>query len=344
MARPAPSVERTVKLLKFLADHPRERFTLSNIARRLDFNKATCHAMLSELVDEGMLIRHPADKTYLLGPALVNLGTAAALDATEALDIAKGEMASIHEDLNASCVAAALVGNDIVIMARRDVERPLFGYLPVGNRSPLQPPYGTEFIAWAPEEDVEAWLDRHDPPLTADQRDAYYVFLDRIRITGYQATSFEQVMALRRILELLRGMPGAAELERAVQKRADAMYSEPVETSELNVVTAIKAPVFGPSGRVVLSMAVAQFDTNVPAVDIPPYANRLLEGTRRVSAALHGSEPFPHWAKPMEAGGRLRPDLQVPGRSTPHTGRRTAAPAKSTRRTGTTRSAGRAAV
>src|SRR6185369_17778658 len=129
MARPAPSVERTVRLLKFLASHPKERFSLSDIARSLEFNKATCHAMLTELVDEGMLIRHPADKTYMLGPALVNLGTAAALDANEALDIARVELVAIHEELSVSCVATSLVGREVVVMARRDVDRPLFGYL-----------------------------------------------------------------------------------------------------------------------------------------------------------------------------------------------------------------------
>ncbi|MFE9327529.1 IclR family transcriptional regulator [Nocardia sp. NPDC052278] len=309
MARPAPSVERTVKLLKFLADHPRERFSLSDIARRLEFNKATCHAMLTELVNEGMLIRHPSEKTYLLGPALVNLGTAATLDAAEALDIAKVEMSAIHEELNVSCVATALVGRDIVVMARRDVQRPLFGHLPVGNRSPLQAPYGAEFMAWAPEAEVETWLDHHEPNLSQDQRDAYFTFLDRIRLTGYQATSFEQVMALRRILELLRGLPGAAELEQAIQERADQVYVEAVPPRDFAAVTAIKAPVFGPSGRVVLALSIAQFDVDASRDEIAAGAERLLEGTRRVTAALHGSEPFPHWARPVDAGGRLRSDL-----------------------------------
>jgi DNA-binding IclR family transcriptional regulator len=304
MARPAPSVERTVRLLKFLADHPRERFTLSEIARRLDFNKATCHAMLSELVDEGMLIRHPTDKSYLLGPALVNLGMAAALDATEALDIAKSEMNAIHEELDVSCVATAMVGTELVIMARADVQRPLFGYLPIGNRSPLAPPYGAEFMAWAHEQDVEAWLDRHDPALTQEQREGYYRFLDRVRITGYDATSVEQVMALRRILELLHGMPGVAELEEAIKARADARYDESL-VNQLAAVTAVKAPVFGPSGRVVLCLSIGQFDSDIETGDFRRYADRLLEGTRRVTATLHGSEPFPHWAKPVEDGGRL---------------------------------------
>lgn len=294
MPRPAPSVERTVRLLKFLADNPRERFTLSEIARRLDFNKATCHAMLSELVDQGMLIRHPADKSYLLGPALVNLGMAAALDATEALDIARGEMDAIHEELDVSCLATALVEGDIVIMARRDVERPLFGYSPTGSHSPFVPPYGTEFVAWAHEDSVEAWLDRHTPALTPGQREGYYRVLEHVRLRGYDATPVEQVMALRRLLQLMAGLPGVTELDNAIAERAEARYAGTGLGDEtLASVTAIKAPVFGPSGDVVLCLSIGQFAGDIERDDVQGYAERLVEGTRRVTAALHGSEPSP---------------------------------------------------
>jgi len=305
MARPAPSVERTVKLLKFLAEHPRERFSLSDIARRLEFNKATCHAMLSELVDEGMLIRHPAEKTYMLGPALVNLGTAAAMDATEALEVARPEMIAIHEDLKVSCVASSLIGHEIVVMARKDVERPLFGYLPVGNRSPLVAPFGAEFMAWAPESSVEEWLDLHQPALSPEERSTYYSFLDTIRLTGYHATSFEQLMALRRIVELLGDLPGAKELRVALQLEADEMCFEAEDPGDYAPVVAIRAPVFGPSSSVVLVLSIGQFGPDVTIRDMPRFAARLLEGTRRVTAALHGSEPFPQWARTLDRGGRL---------------------------------------
>jgi len=311
MARPAPSVERTVKLLKFLASHPRERFSLSDIARNLEFNKATCHAMLTELVDEGMLIRHLADKTYMLGPALVNLGTAAALDANEALDIARVELVAIHEELGVSCVATSLVGREVVVMARRDVDRPLFGYLPVGNRSRAVPPYAKEFMAWARQEEIELWLDEVSPRLSAPERAAYYRDLDRIRLRGYHATTLEQAMSLRRILEQLRGLNGAEELLASIDTHVHE-HHELIETSPgpdhdrpLASVMAIRAPIFGPSGRVLLALGLGQFPPGITVEDLRHYTERLLVGTRRVTEALHGSEPFPNWARPAESGGML---------------------------------------
>jgi len=295
MARPAPSVERTVALLKLLADHPRERFSLSDIARRLASNKATCHAMLSALLEEGVLIRHPADKTYMLGPTLVQLGSAAAHDAHQALDHARSEMVAIHSELDVSCVATSLVGNDIVVLAREDVARPLVGYLPVGNRSPFSPPYGSEFVAWAPTEEVEAWLDRRDPPLSSAERTEHYKELNRIRLAGYIATPLEQVMALRRVLEQLAGIPGAMELEEAIR----SLVSQPryPQIDELGLVAAIRAPVFGPGGRVVLSLGIGQFNPYPTGRKARAYRDRLLAGTRRISESLQGSEPFPDWAR-----------------------------------------------
>src|SRR5205807_5671765 len=55
--RPAPGAERVVAVLNFLTAHPDESFTLSELARRLDLNKATCHALLMTLTDAGYLLR-----------------------------------------------------------------------------------------------------------------------------------------------------------------------------------------------------------------------------------------------------------------------------------------------
>src|SRR5690606_24860778 len=74
VARPAPGAERTVAVLELMAAHPDERFTLSEVARRCGLNKATAHALLSALTARGVLVRHPDEKRYSLGPRLVAIG------------------------------------------------------------------------------------------------------------------------------------------------------------------------------------------------------------------------------------------------------------------------------
>src|SRR5204862_283541 len=77
--RPAPGAERVVAVLNFLAAHPDESFTLSELARRLDLNKATCHALLTTLTQAALTaVRHRGYSVSLDADARVQLGQALA--------------------------------------------------------------------------------------------------------------------------------------------------------------------------------------------------------------------------------------------------------------------------
>ncbi|MER3452150.1 MAG: IclR family transcriptional regulator, partial [Acidimicrobiia bacterium] len=167
MARRAPATERTIAIVEFLASEPERPFSLSELARRLGLNKATAHAVLGALVDAGWLLRHPVDKTYTLGPALVGIGTAAAGRHRTMVEFAEPEMHRLSEELGLQCFASAVVGEEILILARVGATTPLGVTVPVGQRLPLVPPLGTVFMAWAPEAEIDAWLHRLGPSATA---------------------------------------------------------------------------------------------------------------------------------------------------------------------------------
>src|SRR5271167_4860314 len=160
MARPAPSVDRTIRLLNFMSEHPANQYSLTDIARELDFNKATCHSMLTELVTAGVLLRHPSAKTYGLGPTLVTWGVASAFDAYRALEFAEQEMDALRRKLDISCVALGRIGDDVIVLARRDTDRPIASFVPVGHRIRSSPPFGLEFYAWENDDEIEEWLGR----------------------------------------------------------------------------------------------------------------------------------------------------------------------------------------
>ena len=96
MAGSAPRSPRTVALLDFLASRPTEAFSLSELARRLELNKSTTHAMLTTLADAGYVTRHPVEKSYTLGPSLVALGEAAT--ASPSVDIAQYTIGEMRRD------------------------------------------------------------------------------------------------------------------------------------------------------------------------------------------------------------------------------------------------------
>ena len=141
MARPAPAVERAVQILDFLADHPTDAFSLSELARRLDMNKASAHATLSALVDAGYLLRHPTRKDYHLGPRLMTVGEAAR-NQFPVVDFARDELRRLSDDLAMECVASTAVADEMVIVDRAGPVRPIGVTVAVGYRFPLVPPDG----------------------------------------------------------------------------------------------------------------------------------------------------------------------------------------------------------
>ena len=110
-----PAVERAIEILELLADRPQELLGLSEIARTLTMNKASCHATLTLLAERGYLIRH-AEKTYSLGPAILPPGQQLHARPSRALPHARAEMAAAGRDLNLACVASGIVDDEIVVL------------------------------------------------------------------------------------------------------------------------------------------------------------------------------------------------------------------------------------
>jgi DNA-binding IclR family transcriptional regulator len=259
-------------------------------------NKATAHAMLSTLVDEGVLIRHPADMRYTLGPALIGLGSAAVLDSSAALDLATSEMVSISIDLDVSCVATALIGTDLVVLARHDVSRPLFNYHPVGHRSPLIPPQGREFFAWAPKARVLEWIDRIPGRVNKETRAQMFALLAETREQGYVVFA-DGIGDLHRWLTSLRDLPSAELQQRLNALISDLRHMSLASGSDLDALAnSMISPVFGPDGNVLLGIVITGFPEGIGREDMRRFRNRLLTGTQRITELLHGCVPVPDWA------------------------------------------------
>jgi len=115
MTRPALAAARSVEILNFLASHPGESFTLSELSRHLNLNMASGLSVLKALTDAGYVHRHHSHKTYSLGPALVAVGYAA-LARYQVIEIALEEMRRLAAECDTECVASVVVGDEIVIV------------------------------------------------------------------------------------------------------------------------------------------------------------------------------------------------------------------------------------
>jgi DNA-binding IclR family transcriptional regulator len=184
MARSSPSVLRVVAVLNFFADHPGQSFTLTDLVRALKLSRATCHGVLTGLVEAGYLYR-TTDKSYVLGPALLNVSEVAASHFSP-LQVAQPEMRKLADEFDAVCSAAFRERYEVVVRERAAAVSHLGYTSPRGTRLPLLPQFAAPFFAGSPPAEVRDWIDKIDPPCSRQQVDALFQGIEFIREHGFQ--------------------------------------------------------------------------------------------------------------------------------------------------------------
>jgi DNA-binding IclR family transcriptional regulator len=294
MPRPAPAVHRTVQLLNFLAAHPGEGFTLSQLAQRLGFNKTTCHTMLAELIAARYVLFNPVDRSHRLGSALVPLGHAATVDANRAVTAAEVHMVDLRDRFGVSCVATTMVGEDVVTLARRDARLAPAGSVRVGDLVPAIPPVGRDFMAWASYPEIEEWLSRLGEADTPELRARYRTLLDGVRRRGYVLNpKTDTYTRLGEVAERLHGAALPADVAQVIDQLQQVVASsESMIAAEGGVEPrSASAPVFGPAGRVLVSLTLVNFPPGLDGAGFEAAVAALLAATRQVTEAVGGAVP-----------------------------------------------------
>jgi DNA-binding IclR family transcriptional regulator len=287
MARPAPGAERSMAVLELLAAYPEERFTLSEVARRCDLNKATAHALLSALSELGVLLRHPEEKRYSLGPVLVTIGDAARRGYT-ALDFVGPTLRHLARETGL-WARAWVVDSDHIGVAE-DAGRP--PGLAAGGplRLPLVPPLGALAMAYADAATVEAWLARAP---TTEGAAAAAAALPEIRRHGFVVTV--ATAEWRELTGSARRPLGAVVDADAPPVRAllAAAAHQPLLVADLTGdstrAAEIAAPVFGRSGAVTVALSLTTpTDESVPSDRVRELAARLVVAADDLTAMVGG--------------------------------------------------------
>jgi flavin reductase (DIM6/NTAB) family NADH-FMN oxidoreductase RutF/DNA-binding IclR family transcriptional regulator len=214
-------------------------------------------------------------------------------------DLARPHMEAVAAELDIECVASAVVGSDMVLLARAG-KLPT-GSLPtaVGQRIPFEPPVGTAFVAWAPAAAQKAWLDRLDKNIAPDRIEALHRTLVEVREAGYSVgrghrwhEQAAQVMA--RPDPTIDQDAASAQLHELIGL-LPADYESPA-VAALDART-ISTPVFGPGGVVVMVLSAVLTGTADLGGDESPLSNlaftvaRLRAAAAAVTEALHGAAP-----------------------------------------------------
>ena len=290
MARPAPGADRSVAVLELLAGHPNERFTLSEVARRCDLNKATAHALLSTLSEHGVLLRHPQEKRYSLGPRLVAIGEAARRGYS-AVDFAPAVLEDLSAGTGKWTRAFVRTGDRVEVVAQArapsDVDRSRDVVLP------LVAPIGVLWMAWSDAPTVEAWLAR--AVIGAAVRPALDV-LPVVRRNGFAVTLASpewRALSEPSHSRATREDPEPGE----VRALLAALGRRPVLVSGIDdrssyQVGEVAAPVFGMSGAVELTVAVSGLDRReLRGDELRTLAERVKAAGDDLTTAIRGRRP-----------------------------------------------------
>lgn len=294
--RASPPTARVVTILNFLAEHPTDRFGLSELARSLGLSKPTCLGILTTLTDSGYLVRDPADKTYRLGPALIALGHTAQ-EALRAGPAARGQLRALSAEFGTTAALSAVIDDRITLLEL--VAPP--GAKPgvrVGQSYPFAPPVGLMFVLWD-DEALRDWLAREPTiPLRTDSQR-----LDRVvaacRSAGYLVERLTP--GGRRLYSLLAGMSSTlpdelrallgelvADVGERVYLRAEAGGS----ARQRHDISVISAPVYDHHQRQVM-VASLHVGRALTDAEISKWARGLTTAAGALTAQLGGSLPQP---------------------------------------------------
>lgn len=304
MARPAPAANRAVEILNYLAAHPLESFTLSELGKRLEINGASMHAVLAVLTDAGYLLRHRTHRTYALGPAIAALG-AAALERHRAIDLARSELSELTAALGVQVVLTTATADEIVFLDRRGEYTGTDPSPRAGERVPFTPPLGSVFLAWAPATRVDEWLDRI-PTASAADRELHQKSLAAVRTRGYSVgMELEIRNQLGRALVGLTDQPRSADLRAEIDdlltrlgqedysfnNRALSTNDAQQPNEERYPVSFVAAPVFGATGEVVLALSAIGYVEPLTAMEINHIGALLHRAGARVTDGTRGRTP-----------------------------------------------------
>jgi DNA-binding IclR family transcriptional regulator len=277
MSRSSPGVRRVAAILNFIADHPGQAFALTDLVRALKLSRATCHALLTGLVDVGYLYR-TGDKTYVLGPALAAIGRTAA-EHFSPLQVAQPEMRSIADDFDVVCGAYFLEGDNMHLRERATSANHVGYPVPLGTRMPLTTVQASVFFARVPK-DAGAWLERNIPDADEERSAALFEGMAFVREHGF--------------LALLR-RPGPSWDDADTVSRLRTARDDPpvlpllaIDDAERYSLAAIMAPIYDARGRTSISLLMAGFHGPLTGDKLREAGERLSAACQRVSDFLSG--------------------------------------------------------
>ena len=183
------AIEKTLEVLLAFTPYNQEMGTME-LSQKLGLHKATASRILRTLADNGFLQQNSETRKYRLGPAALDLGSAANYSLnTDMVQLAKPYVDELRNVLEETVVLEVISGTSTVMAYVAEGPQRVRIAGTVGDRLPVHAAAGAKAIlAYKPLEFVEETLKDGLPYLTPDtitDLDAFKRELDRTRDRGF---------------------------------------------------------------------------------------------------------------------------------------------------------------
>lgn len=261
MARRSPQTERLVEMVEYLAADPHREYQLTELARLVNLDAATCHPMLTELTRVGWLVKDRVRKTYRLGPRLIAVG-ASAQSSLQIATYARPEMQRVSTETGVPACLFIPSSEDLVIADLTYPDGEDSGHLPLqaGDHIEFGPPLGAVLAAWAGQYTVDTWLRRVEPG--PDDPGHTWQILRTIRERRFSVELSPASQAeMRELTDFAIGeVHGSRRAERMIGGQRPVMTPElmlgDIDDAAVYVPLSVSAACFDPGGNPVAALSV----------------------------------------------------------------------------------------
>ncbi len=219
------TARNAIKLLRqFSREDP--ELGVSELARRLDMDRAGVHRLLRALVEERFIEQNPETRRYRLGFGILDVA-AVRMGQTELLDVAPQRMQELRDAVGETVALLVADGREAVCLAVVESRHTVRVGYDIGERVPLHASAGgLVLLAYLPKSERQAiyaaGLRRYTPNTLTDG-DALEARLQQIRAAraGWSADSYHEgiVSAAAPIMSPKQNVAGVVTLAGPMQRR-----------------------------------------------------------------------------------------------------------------------------
>ena len=245
----SPPTSRVMDVLATLADSPGGR-TSAEVAKICGISTSTCALVLAEL-ERGAWVTRREDRRFFLGSGLFALVHGLRTQ-FPLLDRGREALSFLHDTLGAGCSMSKIGDRHLTTVDA--VGHRTDGEHAVGQRFPIDPPFGLVAMAWRDDDFVQAWLHRVTPRLTRAEIADHQRVLADIRARGYGAWRFDDTHQSlhNRLAAVLASLEPTAQVTRQLTTLMTMVTLQSVTDeleTRLSSTEFVVLPIFGPDGQ-----------------------------------------------------------------------------------------------